>query len=132
MTAPSGWSLNCWMVQTLYVIVAGLPQTVGFQASLILIQPGGTEPAQTFCVREIAPRDKGASVGASTGWRSRGSGDWVFAGGGGAGGGLTANPGGTSRVALMMGPGLEVPLLQATRAALKAERVGLSTPTRVP
>src|SRR5258707_12684586 len=31
-----------------------------------------------------------------------------------------------------MGPGFEVPLLQATRVALKGERVGVSTRTRVP
>ena len=36
------------------------------------------------------------------------------------------------RVALVMGPGFEKPLLQATRVALKGGRLGVSTPTRAP
>ena len=64
----------CWggmhgwkhMVELLELV--GRPQTVGFQASLILIQPGGTAPAQTFCVVKIAPRVKGASDVAAWGW----------------------------------------------------------------
>src|SRR5271154_2023778 len=113
-------------------MVAGLPQTVGFQASLILTQPEVTEPAQTFCVVKIAPRGKAARIGASFG---RGSGRCAASGAlasGGAAGRLAATLGGSSRVALMMGPGFEKPLLQATRTALEGERLGVNTPTRVP
>src|SRR5580692_3649997 len=103
-------------------MVAGLPQTVGFQTSLIFIQPDGTEPAQTFCVRRIAPRERGASVGASMAWGARCSGSGTFASGR-VGGGRAAAPAGASRVASEMGPGRERPLLQATRVALRGERV---------
>src|ERR1700728_4975986 len=98
--------------------VAGLPQTVGFQASLIFIQPDAAEPAQTFWVVKIAPRASGASVGASTAWGSRCPGDGAFASGDGAAGRLAATAAGTSSVAAGMGPGLATPLLAAPRAAL--------------
>src|ERR1700722_11952280 len=111
-------------------MVAGLPQTVGFQASLILIQPAGRAPAQTFCAVKVAPRDKGASVGPAGG--SPCSGVCGFASAAGAAGRFAATPGDTSSVALVMGPGLEEPLLQATRAVLPGERSGDSTPTWLP
>ena len=117
-------------------MVAELPQTVGFQASLILIQPVGTEPAQTFCVVKTVPRDKGGSdvlaCGSRCSWGSRCSGNGGLASGGDTVVKIAATPGGTSRVAPLIGPGFEVPLLQATRVALKGERVGVSTPTPVP
>src|ERR1700683_968511 len=112
-------------------MVAGLPQTVGFQAALILIQPDGTAPAQTFCADKISRRDKGGSLEASPGWGSGNSGSGAFAAGGSAGR-FAATPGGASRVALMMGPGFEKPLLQPTRVALEGERLGVNAPTRVP
>src|ERR1700723_3645736 len=112
--------------------IAGLPQTVGFQASLILIQPDVAEPAQTFWVVKIAPRGSGASAGASTGCGSRCPGDGAFAGAEGAAGRLAATPAGTSSVAAVRGPGLETPLLQATRVAFKGVSVGVNTPIRVP
>lgn len=68
-------------------MVGGLPQTVGFQASLILIQPGGSEPAQTFCVRDMAAKANGGSAGLSVSGDSRDP-----AGGGHACGGAAGRP----------------------------------------
>src|ERR1700722_5274307 len=112
--------------------VAGLPQTVGFQASLIFIKPDAAEPAQTFWGGKIAPRASGASVGASTGWGPRCPGDGAFFSGDGTAGRLAATAAGTSSVAAVMGPGLETTLLQAPRAAFNGVRVGVNTPIRVP
>src|SRR5208283_5403912 len=54
MTNPTGFSLYCAIVHTLYVTLAGLPQLVGFQASFTLIQPDGTWPAHTDSVSAIS------------------------------------------------------------------------------
>src|SRR5580698_6420592 len=100
-------------------MAAGLPHTVGFQASLILIQPGGVEPAQTIWVCRMAPNDRGASgkAVASTEFVSRcGSGLFPFAaaaaaaaaaGAGAARASTGAAPAVTSSAALAMAPTLD-------------------------
>ena len=112
-----------------------MPQTVGFQVSLILIHPGGAEPAQTFCVLRIAPRGNGASEG-SAGWGSRfsgSSGPACCTGTVGRAATTAAGPsipGGTSRLALATAPGLEKPLLQPGRRSKVRDWASVSRPGR--